>query len=426
MRVVICIERIERELENARLLKAELENRGFLDCKIAYFYDPRDFKWIPFRRPDVLIVPHMYNSKSFVRNVVRFGKARHVINLQYEQILSAEWNDLNKHVPQGLAKLAYHICWSDFYKNFLINSGVDSARTKVVPPLQFQRILNTDSLYIKEIRNRLIKSHGLDGSRIWSLFVSSFTFADIDETRLKINELAGECSFKYEVFLHTESRKALLNWFECALIESPNNILIYRPHPDELAIEPVLELASKFKNFVVIKEGPVADLILASDIIYSWYSTAIIEAHFAKKPIAILRPIEIQRDKDVVLYDRVNFVSSYEDFQKIYSRPDVELKCGLDNVYGLKDSIVNKYYTVSRTPPVSDLVDIIESMSQEQSINGKSKYSIRLIFACKIRDLSIAIIYILLKFIPLNKFKRTRLYEVAREIARHTNRNDVM
>ena len=413
MKIKICIERHGREIDNALMLKSELEKHGDNDCEIVYYYDPGNFNWFNKSCVDILIVPHMYNTASFIRNIVRYGRPRHVVNLQYEQILSVEWNSHKKHVPVGLATLAKHMCWSDSYREFLLINGLSKANTFVALPLQLQKIFVSDAAKNREY---IAKSFSIDQGKSWKLFISSFTFADIDPTRQRINEKAGGCSFEYEVSLHTKSREILLDWFGKVLLDDPNRIIIYRPHPDELNIDRVIELANNNPNFLVMREGPVSEWILASDSVSSWYSTSMIEAYFAKKRCAILRPIVVDNLKDVVLYEGANFINGYDEFKTYFS--------GTQPVPCLNDETVKRCYATSSELPLTITSKYIESIGNEKGINYSGIIDVRMFVISYITNFGILLFYVLLKIFPVEIFKIGG-YEIAREIKAHTNQKCV-
>lgn len=335
--VLIIYERKQRELENSVLLQIELEKRGF-SCEIVQFYEAVKFDLFNIRPPKIIVVPHLYNGKSLYRTLARFGHASHVVNMQYEQVLSKKWEELGAHTPKGEAQNGIHICWGNNVAARLEEAGVPSNHLKVVAPLHLD-LLRRPYLE-KDVKQRLSKSFNLSSLKRWVLFISSFTYADIDPYRLKMNENSAGVSLSDFPIIHTQSRNEILAWLESALTKDAESLLIYRPHPDELSLDSVYKLSEKYKNFHVVRDGPVKDWINASDVLYTWYSTSVVEAHFMEKPYSILRPFVLPDYFDSVLLKHGKFIESKDQFLMSYLSKDVNSGRAIDDCY------MNLYYNV--------------------------------------------------------------------------------
>lgn len=364
MDCIIVYERKQRELENAILLKIELENRGYT-CKIVQYYEASKFNIFSKK---VMLVPHLYGRSSIYRNFSRFGKADFLVNLQYEQVLSDKWEKLGHHNPKDEAVNAYHICWGTTTKERLINAGVPQNNLKVIAPIHFDLLRKEFRRDSKKLKSDLAKECNIDSNKRWNLFISSFTYADLDNNRLKMNENVAGVSLAEFPIIHTNSRDEILNWFRKILNEDKESLLIYRPHPDELKFEKVLELEKEFNNFKFIRFSSVKDWIEASDNIYSWYSTSVVESHFLNKPYAILRPRVLPDDFDSVLIKKAKFITNYEDFRNDYFRDDSLRDCAISN------DDIRKYYEINDEIPSFKLyVDFIEELFIS---NKKQNYKI--------------------------------------------------
>ena len=81
--VVIVIEVANRELDNALLLKAELEKRGY---RVRVLNKTEQFC---LKETDILITPNCYIKSNYEFYRYRFNcKSGNIVNLQYEQVLS--------------------------------------------------------------------------------------------------------------------------------------------------------------------------------------------------------------------------------------------------------------------------------------------------------------------------------------------------
>lgn len=399
MDVLIIYERKLRELENALLLKLELEKRG-LTCEIRQFYEISLSNLLGLKKYKIILAPHLYSTKSIPRIYSRFGKADNIINLQYEQVLSKKWEKLGVHNPQGEAKKAYHICWGESTQQRLVDTGVDVSRIRTLGAVQLDMLRKEYREQYFDAREVLGRKYNLPTNKKWSVFISSLSYANITEERLKNNEALTNTSMKYYADNHTENRHLFLEWFEKILEKNKENIFIYRPHPEELSLEPVEKLALKFENFVIIPDESVKTWIANCDKVYSWFSTSVIEAHFLNKKYSILRPIKLLDEADSVLLKKARFIESYSEFEEDYFSDIAIEELPLD------DDDVNDYYLIDSKKPafvkyVDFIIDLIDS-------GDKTDFNISFMTTCtaKIKSALALIVY---KVYLLNKRNVNRI-----------------
>jgi len=428
MDVIIIYERKLRELENAILLKINLEKKG-LKCDVRQFYEVNRLLKASKSRPKVIASPHLYITKSIPRIFSRFGEANFIINLQYEQVLSEKWEKLGHHNPKDEAKKAFHICWGGKTRDRLVESGVAKDNIIVLGALHLDLLRKEFREKYFAAKNVFAEKYNISSDKKWTLFISSFTYADITDERLKMNESAANTSLSSFVSIHTDSRDKILKWFEGVLKKDLKNIIIYRPHPDELALEKVIELEKKYENFVIIKNESVKNWISSCDKIYSWYSTSVVEAHFLEKAYSILRPYELPSDFDSVLLKNASFIKSYDEFEEDYFNSENNTKFPID------DSFVNQYYSFNHLNPSFDLyTDFIKNLCNSEE---KQEFSINRIMRlkAKLTTLSVWIVYSLYKMsnIDLNKYRSQRknnylinwFIEMDNQIATDKEKNEI-
>lgn len=401
MDFIIIYERKIRELENALLLKLELEKRGYL-CGVYQYYEGIKYNILNNNSPKVILIPHLYNERDIYRNFAKFGSAEHLVNLQYEQVLSERWERVGHHNPKGEAKNAVHVCWGTKTRDRLKEAGVPINNIKVLGALQLDLLrkeYRKKSAYVKKELGQAFK---LDVTKRWTLFISSFTYADISEDRLKMNESVANVDLGNFVKLHTNSRNQILDWLKKILGQDKDNLIIYRPHPDELNLNKVIELEKTYLNFKIIREQPVKVWIESSDNIYSWYSTSIVESHFLDKPYSILRPIELPNDFDSVLLKHAQFITEYNKFEQDFIKDDSTREMPID------DSYIRQYYQVDDSyPSYKKYCDMLEEVYKSDT---KQSYNIKLIdkITSKIKTLAVIVINIIYKIskLDLEKYKR--------------------
>ena len=321
--------------------------------------------------------------------------------MQYEQVLSKKWEDLGAHTPKGEACKGVHICWGENVADRLEKASVPNENIKIIAPLHLD-LLRPEFLE-SGMKQKLAESFNLNANKRWALFKSSFTYADIDPNRLKMNENAAGISLADFPVIHTQSRNEILNWLKSALEKDKQTILIYRPHPDELSLDSVYKLQEEFDNFIVIRDRGVKDWINASDVLYTWYSTSIVEAHFMDKPYSILRPYELPDSFDSVLLKNGRFIQSQKDFESDYLSAHVSKDKAIDGYY------MNLYYKVDLSKPSKDILS--DYIANIESVNVPIRFSLlsKKYFLAKLKSISIIPIYFYTKVFKSNVFSRKSL-----------------
>ncbi len=385
--VLIVYERKQRELENAILLQIELESRGY-SCDVVQFYEASNFNLLNINSPKVILTPHLYNTKSVYRNLARFGHADFLINLQYEQVLSKKWEELGAHTPKGLAQKFYHICWGDEVVKRLKEGGVPNENIKVFAPLHLDLLRKEYRPPQKQIKELLSDEFNIDSTKKWTLFLSSFTYADIELTRLKVNEAAAGTDLSDFPIIHTESRNELIEWFSRVLDKDKENILIYRPHPDELSLDKIERLEQIYPNFRVIRDKAVKEWIAASDVLYTWYSTSVVEAHFLEKPYSILRPFPLPETFDSVLLRHGKYIETYDNFETDFFLSDELRTFAIDDVY------IRRYYQVNAEAPTYKIfANFIEDLMVISKADVDFSYDVKEYLVAKLKALTVYPIY---------------------------------
>jgi len=394
MDFLIIYERKQRELENAILLKIELEKRGYT-CEVYQYYEGDKYNIFNINAPKVILVPHLYGSANVYRTFSRFGRSNHIVNLQFEQVLSEKWEKLGHHNPHDEAKKAIHICWGTKTRDRLALSGTPKVNLKVVGAPHLDLLRKEFRINSEKKKQEFANIFNLDRDKKWVLFLSSFTYANISDNRLKMNEAVAQTNLEYFRVIHTDSRDKILSWFENILKKDTKNIFIYRPHPDELNLDPVLKLEKDYANFRVISYSAVKEWIAVSDNIYSWYSTSVVEAHFLDKSYSILRPNTLPDSFDSVLLKHASFITNYKDFEKDYFIDDDLRKTAIDDYH------INLYYQIdNETPAYKKYCNLLEDIY----ILEKQKYSLGLQkkIIAKIKSISVIFVYFLYKKMKIN------------------------
>ena len=122
--IVIFYELPERELNNANLLKAEFEKRGYtVDIKDYWNYHELVF---PIKEKPKLVISHSgYDNSDLERFTARFRpKIDKMLNMRYEQVIADRILNSTLHYPREYMKNMSFICWSEHIKEEMIMEGM--------------------------------------------------------------------------------------------------------------------------------------------------------------------------------------------------------------------------------------------------------------------------------------------------------------
>lgn len=325
MKFVLFFEGIERELQNAYLLKSELKKRGhdLYICDMFYMLNISNEK-IKFK-PDAVLTPYLYESHQleYFKELFK-NKIERIVNLQYEQILTKKHLETKLHIPKGLNKNAIHLCWGEKWKNVLVENGVPEENCVVTGCLNIDMDRERfDSIY--KTRQQIAINHYLDENKKWIIFISSFSMVNLTDERVKYNsDRLGENEIREKQDIDTNSREIIFEWIEKYLTENKNCEFIYRPHPGEAMDDKIYKLQNKYKNFYIIKNDSVRSWIRVCDKIHTWATTSIVDIYFMKKNCSILRPIPIAKWMYNGLTDEGDFITDYEGFKEFNDNDNIE------------------------------------------------------------------------------------------------------
>lgn len=306
---LIVYEHKVRELDNVCLLKAELERRGYT-VELIQIGELRRLRYRFWRRPRVLVTYALYDDRSFAGDVTDIvGPVKKVVNLHWEQVLSRAGIKSGYHTPKGKAALCTHICWGrDAYER-LMAGGVKNAVITGAIQMDFLRG-SLRRAYLS--REELEKRFQLPEGRML-LYISSFVYASMTQREIEAIERAAGTSMAQTVTMAREAREGTLAWLGRLLEEREDAYVVYRPHPGENIDESLEEMKRRYPRFRIISDGSVKQWILACDDALTWYSTAVAEVFYAGKSCHILRPVPVEKDVDVVMFDNARYITSYEE-----------------------------------------------------------------------------------------------------------------
>lgn len=311
-----------RELESIMLIRLELERRGYSVAFIGNYEYDNETQYCP----KVFVSPAVYSNGQLYGDFFKYGAIKKIANLQWEQLLGVkEEEDINGfHNIKGLGQRIVNFCWGEQSRKRYINGGVASDRAIVVGQVNTDLLRGAfrNLLYTKE---QLADRYNLDANKTWLFFISSFAYCEMDESQIWICKKAlGEKGFESFTNVSYLSRDAILDWFEDVLVRDSRKLIIYRPHPDETEkCERLKQMSRKYVNFRVIGQEALKHWVNASDKIYNWFSTGVVDVIIQDKPYRLLRPIPIDEELDYRMMHcaqsietKVDFDADLDDFTK--------------------------------------------------------------------------------------------------------------
>ena len=327
---IILYEHRNRELENAVLLAMMLEKKGY-KVAIEYRWSAQFF----FQKADVIISPYLYQTETAVDFALQpFCHFKKIINMQYEQVFLKKNEDILSDLPDGYAKKAVHISWgpntTERYKKVGIRPENIFEIGHIAMDLNMAKYKNV-FLNRDDISNRF----NIPTNKKWLLFISSFSSIGVTNTVLENWEKRTIGSYYFSDFAY-KSQPIILDYLEQLAKDHPDLIVIYRPHPFEVGCHRLTELENKYSNFKIIAKHSIRQWILVSDYISTWCSTSLVDALYANKPCAIIRPIPFQEEHDYPIYRDQKIISEYQDLEDFINSPDER--------YAVNPQTIKNYY----------------------------------------------------------------------------------
>ncbi len=323
-----------REFETVCLLKYELERRGYS------VYVVETWQWAnSVFEPvcaDVVLTFALYRNGQlryafkFIRN------AKAIINMQWEQIYSNSDITQEKTIYRVCDKAleGYHVSWGRNNTQWLVERcGLPEENLIRAghPAMDFTKP-RFAGYYLD--RSVLLDHYGIKKESKIVLFVSSFSYVGLPEVLLNSQDLGVLPELQHQISVL--SQQGVLEWLEKAASSHTECTFIYRPHPAEANNKKLKQIEENILNFKVIGEHSIKQWIYIADKVYTWYSTAVADAYYSGKSFSILRPIEVPEKMELTIYNKADFIKSYEEFEHSLISSNLEIPITQD--------VFNEYY----------------------------------------------------------------------------------
>ncbi len=328
--LLLLVEHIARELDIACAVKCLMAEKYGVDIEIASIVDAHGFqKTIAKYQPRVITMPYFYSAFDFgPRKVLQAWPEAAVVNLAYEQIFS-KINQAYKAPKDTIAKKhVLHHAWGKFYAAYLEEYGVPREHIFINGNPFYALYQPPYSSYFIS-RAELAIRYGIDPCKRWVFVPENYGAAFYGDAKLKEYLKAGQGdAFNYRDFAMNSFKEAIKWWQEGTHIANVEIIVRPRPAtPQGVFISTCREALGQDPGMHIIKEGTVREWVLASDIVMSSYSTTLIEAAVANKPIYMIEPIHFPDYVQADWYDLVPQIETLQRFLEVIDDPVMPNTC---------------------------------------------------------------------------------------------------
>ncbi len=320
--ILYLYEHVDRELDVACIVKIYLEQQHGLNAEIVQhpFGQLSPDLNLDGARPRVVAMPHAY----YTPYLLDWPKATYV-SLMWEQLFY-KGNRLVK-MPRGTFALKHvlHHVWGEFSSDYLQEVGVPKEHIFVNGNMAYALYGEPYRRYYTG-RDELARRYGLDPAKRWIFFPENYNWAFYTEEKLRGSQAKSGLPEGEVYAMRDFCRDSLdetIRWCSQVVAKNENVEIIVRPRP----FVPLDE----FKTFVnrvipemparmrITKDESVREWIMASDGVVSSYSTSLIEAAVAGKPVFMLEPLPIPDSIHMSWHDLAPHVQTLSDFETVCS-----------------------------------------------------------------------------------------------------------
>lgn len=317
--VVVYVEHAVRELDVACILRHVMRERHGMRleiCPLRFREYANLTKW----NPKAVAVSGFFNEDAGTRRWRYYWPNAVFCNLAYEQVFQNINSPFKRPRTEfGLRRLQYS-AWGQFFVDYLVGHGV---------PLEHIHINGnpTYSLYRDPYRQRfegreeMAKQLGLDPAKRWVFFPENYHAAFFGPKRIAEYVTLGvpeEEALAFREF----GNQSLTRFCEWLRDIPADTEVILRPRP-ATPMERFMEKAlpalggSVPKNLHITKESTVREWVLNADAVGSSYSTTLIEAAVARKPLYMIQTVPFPELVMNDWYDKVDHICTEEEFRTL-------------------------------------------------------------------------------------------------------------
>lgn len=354
------IEHKARELDVACAVKYFLHFQYNISVEICSIVVDLEYTLMQFQ-PKVVVLPYCVSIKSLnIEKIIEKWPDAKYIDLAYEQLLGNAQKKFKAPADDFARKYVVHQAWGEFFKDFLIKSGVPGHNIFVNGNPSYALYQEPYNNFYGDPRTSLSKWFDLHPEKRWIFVPENYGWAFFENHMLRDRIKRGFDpihAYSYRDFAVESLRTATEWWCAGAVLDDVELIIRPRPAiPREMFIEKIQGLVGSLPDQLhIIKDGSVREWILASDIVLSSISTTLLEAAIANKSLYMLMPYAIPEFIHVEWNDLAPKIKSEDKFLSILSQPVLEPNWG-----PLESWIVEKM--LNRGDPITNQVTFFVSV----------------------------------------------------------------
>jgi len=317
--VLWLVEHVSREMDVACAVKYLAKRQCGIDIHIRNMYHAAQETMLMYE-PRVVVHPFFYFFRGALatEDYVRTWPTATHFNLAWEQIFYPFHATLKAPSDEVTRTQVLHHAWGSFYQSFLQKNGVPKQHIFVNGHPAYQLYKQPYRGFFLT-RQELAKRYRLRHRARWIFIPENYRWAFIDEG--KIQRLVDQGANRAELVAMKEfsrtSLQILVDW--CQEIGKHKKVeIIFRPRPTTQTADMTDFIRKRTGKepvqFHIIKQETVREWILASDIVVSSFSTSLLEASVAKKPVYMVEPIPIPSSLWCDWYRMVPKIKTREQF----------------------------------------------------------------------------------------------------------------
>lgn len=363
--ILVYVGHVARELDASCAIRHHLRTSHGLEMAIASVnFDPYDT--IVRHAPKVVAFPWFNEDNDVaIRKVRKYWPDAVYLNLAYEQV----FQQINQKVKAPHGSFARdqvrHHAWGEFYKTYLVGHGVPEQHVTVNGNPAFGLYRQPYRRFFPS-KTELAGRFGLNPSLPWLLVPENYGAAFYPDAYIDQMVKWGAAREEAEAYREFARRSLaeMCRWLASAA--GPNREIILRPRPYTrlAAFEASVRQAigEPPAGLHVIQEGTVREWILAADQVMTSYSTSLIEAAVADKPVAMIVPEPLPEFVRNPWYDLVPQLGTRDDFVQMVE----ERSATQEPLRAWAESTMLPY-----GDPLRNMADWMAGLCRESKANGR-------------------------------------------------------
>jgi hypothetical protein len=358
--IVYFIEHAARELDIACAVKYLTEAKYNLSSEVRSIVLGLDETLTQFS-PKVVVLPYCVSVKGLnLEEIVNQWPGARYINLSFEQLLGDAQKKFKAPRDDFSQHYVIHQSWGDFFSQFLQEVGVPQSNIITNGNPSYALYRDPYKRYYGDARSQLATQFGLDPDKRWVFVPENYGWAFFENHMVRDRIRRGfdpQQAYQYRDF-SVDSLRAAAKWW-CAGAGLDEVELIIRPRPAvprDIFIGKLQEMVGELPDRLhIIKFGSVREWILASDVVFSSYSTTLLEAATASKPLYMLVPYPFPEFIHVDWNDLADKVFTSDSFLEVISQSTLP-----ENWRALETWVVQTM--MSRGDAIANLADILAAL----------------------------------------------------------------